>query len=109
MPASGKRGSKGKRLLRWAIVFLAVAVIVDAVVGDRGLLTTMRARDQYEAATASLADLRAENERLREQVSRLTSDPAAIEELARDELGLMRPGEKLFIVKDVDPPDAHRK
>jgi cell division protein FtsB len=64
----------------------------------------MRARDQYEAATASLADLRAENERLREQVSRLTSDPAAIEELARDELGLMRPGEKLFIVKDLKPP-----
>ena len=30
MPASGKRGSKGKRILRWAIAFLAVAVIVDA-------------------------------------------------------------------------------
>ena len=42
--------------------------------------------------------------RLREQVSRLTDDPAAIEELARDELGLMRPGEKVFIVKDLKPP-----
>jgi len=103
-PISGRRGSKGKRILRWAVVFLAVAVIVDAVVGDRGLLTTMRARDQFEAANAALADMRAKNERLRDEVSRLTDDPAAIEEIARDELGLMRPGEKVFIVKDLKPP-----
>jgi len=90
--------------VRWAVVFLAVAVIVDAIVGDRGLLTTRRARDQFEAANAALAEARARNERLRDQVSRLTDDPAAIEELARDELGLMKPGEKLFIVKDLKPP-----
>jgi len=102
----GKRSSQGKRILRLAVVFVSVAVIVDAVVGDRGLLTTMRARDQFEAANAALAEARAENDRLREQVSRLTDDPAAIEELARDELGLMRPGEKVFIVKDLKPPAA---
>jgi len=102
----GKRSSQGKRILRLAVVFVSVAVIVDAVVGERGLLTTMRARNQFEAANAALAEARAENDRLREQVSRLTDDPAAIEELARDELGLMRPGEKVFIVKDLKPPAA---
>jgi cell division protein FtsB len=40
-------------------------------------------------------------------VKRLKDDPAAIEELARGELGLMRPGEKLFIVKDLDT-DSNR-
>ena len=89
------------------VVFFAGAVIVDAVVGDRGLLVMLRARDQYERAAALLSQQRAENDRLREQIRRLQDDPAAIEELAREELGLMRPGEKLFIVKDLKPPAAH--
>jgi len=84
-------------------VFFALAVIVDAVVGERGLMAMLRARKQYEAATAALDRQRAENENLREDVRRLRDDPAAIEELARGELGLMRPGEKLFIVKDLTP------
>jgi cell division protein FtsB len=88
------------------VVFFAVAVIVDAIVGDRGLLAMLQARDQYEAASAALAQQRSENEQLREKAKRLTDDPAAIEELARDELGLMRPGEKLFIIKDLKPPAA---
>jgi cell division protein FtsB len=104
--APGPRLSTGKRIARLAVVFLALAVIVDAIVGDRGLLATLRARDQFEAANAALAQQRADNDKLREEVSRLTSDPAAIEELARDELGLMRPGEKVFIVKDRKPPDG---
>jgi cell division protein FtsB len=100
----GKRSSRGKRIARWAVVFFAVAVIVDAIVGDRGLLAMLHARDQYDQAAAALEQQRAENARLRDEVSRLTNDPEAIEELARGELGLMRPGEKLFIVKDLKPP-----
>lgn len=80
---------------------------MDAVVGDRGLLAMLRAREQFDGAAAALSQQRAENELLREQIDRLTNDPAAIEELARGELGLMRPGEKLFLVKDLKPPAAH--
>ena len=85
---------------------LALAVIVDAIIGDRGLLATRRASAEYESARAALEEQRAENARLQEQITRLTNDPAAIEELARGELGLMRPGEKLFIVKDLKPTAA---
>ena len=96
-----RRVGRGKQIARWGVVFFAVAVIVDAVVGDRGLLAMLRARETYEAATTALDQQRTENVRLREEVKRLQDDPAAIEELARGELGLMRPGEKLFIVKDL--------
>ena len=88
-------------------MFFALATIVDAIVGDRGLLTMLRARQQYEAATAALAQQKAINEQLRADIERLSNDPAAIEELARGELGLMRPGEKVFIIKDLKPPAAH--
>ena len=34
------------------------------------------------------------------------NDPTALEELARKDLGLIKPGEKLFILRDVPPADA---
>lgn len=81
-------------------------MIVDALVGDHGLLAMRRARRQYEELSASIARLRAENARLREEARHLREDPSAIEELARRELGLIRPGEKVFIVRDLKSPSA---
>ena len=78
------------------------------MVGDRGLLAMLRAREQFEAETAALdQQQRRERAGSARRPTRLTDDPAAIEELAREELGLMRPGEKVFIVKDLKPPAAH--
>jgi cell division protein FtsB len=85
-------------------LFVAAVVIVDAVVGDRGLLAMLRARHHYDELAATIARQRSENVRLREEVRRLREDPAAIEEIARRDLGLIRPGEKVFIVKDVPAP-----
>ena len=84
-----------------------MAIIIDAIVGERGLLAMLRAREQFEMNAAAIEQQRAENARLRTETDRLTNDPAALEELARGELGLMRPGEKVFIVKDLKPPAAH--
>jgi cell division protein FtsB len=66
----------------------------------------LRARRQYDELSASIARQRAENIRLREEARRLRDDPSAIEELARRELGLIRPGEKVFIIKDLKAPPA---
>jgi cell division protein FtsB len=51
-----------------------------------------------------LTKARLENARLREEARRLREEPEAIEEIARRELGLIKPGETLFIIKDVEPP-----
>jgi cell division protein FtsB len=85
-------------------LFVAAVVIVDALVGDRGLLAMLRARHQYDQLASTIARQRAENARLREEARRLREDPGAIEEIARRDLGLIRPGEKVFIVKDVPAP-----
>ena len=101
-----KRGNRWKRFGQLLVVLSAVVVMVDAIVGDRGLLAMRRARHQYDALSAAVAQQRDENARLREEVRRLKDDPRAIEELARRELGLIRPGEKVFIVKDLKSPTA---
>ena len=59
---------------------------------------------KYEQLSSAVARQRTENARLREEARRLRDDPTAIEELARRELGLIRPGEKVFIVKDLKSP-----
>lgn len=90
-------------MIRLLLVFVASVILVDALVGDRGLVATMRARQQYDELAATIARERAENARLRDEARRLKEDPSAIEEIARRELGLIKPGEKVFIVKDVPP------
>src|SRR3954470_8953315 len=91
------------RLLTYALGFVTFVLVVDALVGDKGLLDTMHARRQYADLSASLAQKRQENAHLRDLIHRLNEDPAAIESLAREELGLMRDGEVLFIVRDAKP------
>jgi cell division protein FtsB len=99
-----KRTGRQRQIVHWFLLFVAAIIIVDALVGDRGLLAMLRARKEYDQLAATIARERTENARLREEARRLRDDPAAIEEIARRELGLIRPGEKVFIVKDVAPP-----
>ena len=87
---------------------MAAVTIIDGLVGDRGLLAMLRARQAHDELAATIARQRAENLRLRDEARRLREDPAAIEEIARRDLGLIRPGEKIFIVKDVAPPSAEK-
>lgn len=87
----------------YSILLLAAgALVVNSVVGESGFVTRMRAGRQRDELRAAVERLRAENARLREEVDLLRSDPETIEEVARRELGLIRPGEKLFIIRDVE-------
>ena len=105
-PATGR--SRGRRVLQYLLVFVTAVLVVDALVGEKGLIAMMKARQEYRTLEQSLAHARAENAQLRDEARRLREDPAAIEEIARRELGLIKPGEKLFIVKDVRPDAARR-
>jgi cell division protein FtsB len=102
--ATSRTQRRWRRIASALFLFVVCVLGVDALVGEQGLVATMRARKQYDQLVADLARLRAENGGLREEARRLREDPAAIEELARRELGLISPGEKLFIIKDIAPP-----
>jgi len=95
---TGRRRSR--RAIEYALLLIGLVVFVDALVGEKGLLETVKKRQEFKVLEQSIRRARAENEMLREEAKRLRSDPAAIEDLARRELGLIRPGEHLFIIKD---------
>ena len=94
---------RGRRLVQYGLVFLGCLLFLDALVGEKGFVENLKARQQFQALERSLGRLKDDNERLRKDVELLRKDPETIEGIARRELGLMKPGEKLFIVRDADP------
>ena len=84
-------------------------MFLDGLVGEKGLLETVKKRQEFRTLEESIQRARVENALLREEARRLRSDPTAIEDLARRELGLIKPGEHLFILKDVSPTEESRK
>jgi cell division protein FtsB len=103
VPASTRR-----RTLQLALAFVTLVLVINALVGERGLMETLRARRQHQELVSSIERLRTENARLREEARRLRSDPGTIEALARKELGLIKPGELLFIIKNAKAAEASR-
>jgi cell division protein FtsB len=81
------------------LCFAACVLAVNALIGERGLSETLRARREFNAAVAELSRLQYENAMLAETIHRLRHDAPTIENVARAELGLIRPGEVLVVLK----------
>jgi len=97
-----RRARGGFRALVIVFSLCVSFVVIDAFAGDRGLAALVRTRQEHDRLAAEVTARKQENDRLREQIRRLKGeDPTAIEEIARRELGLIRPGERLFIIHDV--------
>ena len=83
-------------------VILLIALVVGSLFGDRGILQLVSQRERAEALAREIDEMREENQRLAQEIRALQSDPRAVERLAREQLGLARPGEKVFVIRDPD-------
>jgi cell division protein FtsB len=72
---------------------------VGSVFGDRGILHWMAERERNLALARGVSDLRDENLRLLAEIESLRRDPRAVERIAREDLGLARPGEVMFLLR----------
>ena len=93
-----------RRVMQYALVGAGCLVMLNALVGEKGVLEMLKRRQESQRLEQALAAAQAENAMLRLQAQRLKSDPAAVEDLARRNLDLIKPGEKLFIIRDARPP-----
>ena len=92
-----------KKAANLASVIALIALVVGSLFGDRGILHLLTQRERAGALAAEIEALRAENGRLAADITALRSDPRSIERLAREELGLVRPGETVFLIRDEAP------
>ena len=102
--AMNRPTSGAQRFLQLVLLLASLTLGANAVVGERGFIELIENRRQHIALTREISSLRHENSNLHLIVLRLTRDPSAIEEVARKDLGLILPGEQLFLLNDyVDP------
>lgn len=85
---------------------LVAVMIIHDVFGTHGFLAMRRTRYEINRVKADIARLSKENADLEQQVKDLKSDPKLIEKIARDDLGLARPGETIIrIPQSQQPPE----
>ena len=95
-----------------AVLFIVLALLcllqLRLWVSDDGYRAAWRLADQVAAQEQENELLRERNRALAAEVGDLKTGLDAVEEIARSELGMIRSGETLFQVVDVedDPPDA---
>lgn len=89
--------------LAWGLAIFTTVVLVDAVFGEAGYFARVRAHAEYERHVGRLIAIRQENTELQRRARRLSQDAAAVEAAAREELGMLRRGELLFLIKDRRP------
>ncbi|MCY4025749.1 MAG: septum formation initiator family protein [Acidobacteria bacterium] len=97
-----------RRRVRWGLALLASLLVANALAGERGVVARLTAGRTHADLLAGIEEIRRENTALRERIRRLREDPREIEAIARRELGLMRPGERLFVVKRPPAPTGAR-
>ena len=88
------------RLVQFALLLGASVLVVNAFVGENGLVDALKAGRRHRVLVDDVTRLRRENATLRQEARRLQEDPTAVEEIAREELGLIAPGELLFLFTD---------
>jgi len=96
--------NRRRRFLAYVVLISSTVLMVNALVGENGYLAKLRANRESAALKAALDQIQADNLRLAEQAERLKHDPNAIEETARRNLGLMKPGEVVVVVHDASSP-----
>ena len=117
MKKKAARIAKPTREERWRAFFsrhgrsllglLVAVMIVHDLFGTHGFLAMRRTRNEMDKVKADITRLGKENADLEQQVKDLKSDPKLIEKIARDDLGLARPGETIIRLPQGQPlPDS---
>ena len=84
--------------MKFVVWFVLCVVLFHTFAGERGIAILNARRDATRLA-AGIASLRSENARLRTEVQALRDDPAAIERVARETLGLAR-AEEVVVMRE---------
>lgn len=110
-PATARtRGVPGRRIRRWVILAGLLATMVTlAFTFGASFLEVYRLEREAARLEQVKHNLREQNAQLREEI-RLLHTPAYIERIAREQLGLVRPGEiSLLIIRPPAAPPAPKK
>jgi len=79
-----------------ALTAFGVAALITLTYGGQSLARVWQMKREVEGLEREIVTLRAETGRLTALVTRLRTDPDFIEQVAREDLGLVKPGERVL-------------
>jgi cell division protein FtsB len=107
-----------RRNTTWFLVAGLVLLVLQDILGTHGVLAMRHSMKQSAEIQEQIQQLNAQNQKLQNRVHSLKTDPSAIERIAREDMGLARPGEYIFKIQPkpgapttplVQPSKPHRK
>jgi|SRR5262249_29614763 len=82
------------KILTFVMVsLLLLLLLAHGLFGKKGYLAVRSMKQQNEELSHKIEQLKKENGQTMEEIKALKSDPKTIEKIAREELGLVKPGE----------------
>ncbi|MFO0596207.1 MAG: septum formation initiator family protein [Myxococcaceae bacterium] len=88
-----------RRQVVWGAVVVALVLAAGSLSGEGGFRRYARLKRDLQSLEERNQRLEADNLRLKREVQRVRSEPAALERAARETLGLVKPGEIVFNVE----------
>src|ERR1700687_4212977 len=101
-----RRAETLHRAMRYGLVALLMLVFMNGIFGQNGYLALRRAHADVEKLRKEISQLNEPNHQLSGDVRALTTDPAAVERVAREDVGLGRPGELVCRLPEAAQPPA---
>jgi cell division protein FtsB len=99
-----RRNEIVRRRIFWGVAALvSFYLLVPLIVGDMGVVKYFNMRRTYDRLQQEIQQLSDENQKIENEIHALRSDPDTIERIARDRLGLVRPGEVVYQFEAVNP------
>ena len=80
------------------VIFVAVVLLI--IFGDRGLMDYRAVREKHATLEEANMRLAVENDDLKREIGLLKTDERSIEAVARRELGMVKPGDRVYQFAD---------
>jgi cell division protein FtsB len=105
LPAAPPARPPFRRHLKLLLLIL-VLLVGASFMGNRGLMRLYHLRRERAELTREIDRLGGTNALLAEQARGLKTDPGRIEAIAREELGLVKPGEQVYEFRTPARPET---
>ncbi len=100
-----KRGTAPTRRFVWVAAGFGVWGVAYSFFGAGGMVGVYRARANVQRLQQEIVVAERANDALRTRIRSLRDEPATIELEARERLGLVKPGEKVYLLPPLPPDD----
>jgi cell division protein FtsB len=81
---------------------ITLVFLISFMFSEQGITELQRSRSRVQAMEAEIARLKAENQRLAQEIESLKRSTFAVERIAREDLSMSRPGEVVYVL----PPET---